>query len=143
MTLKEFLDRHSDALLDFQTVSLWEREELLLRDHWFKDRMLSALNDYGDREVLEESFSYLRGLVRITLEKEGEQPTVPVFGQWTPASNPPADRESVIVYVPDHGVEACYCCYEDGKWYVHGVKFDYVTAWMPLPEPPEEGGARR
>lgn len=71
MTLKEFLDRHSDALLDFQTVSLWEREHLLLC------------------------------------------------------------------------VEACDCCYEDGKWYVHGIKFDYVTAWMPLPEPPEEGGARR
>lgn len=72
MTLKEFLDRHSDALLDFQTVSLWEREELLLMDHWFKDRMLSALNDYGDREVLNAFFDYSEGIVAITIEKEDE-----------------------------------------------------------------------
>lgn len=72
MTLKEFLDRHSDALLDFQTVSLWEREELLLMDHWFKDRMLSALNYYGDREVLNAFFDYSEGIVAITIEKEDE-----------------------------------------------------------------------
>lgn len=67
MTLKEFLDRHSDALLDFQTVSLWEREELLLMDHWFKDRMLRALTDYGDREVLNAFFDYSEGRVAICI----------------------------------------------------------------------------
>lgn len=65
--------------------------------------------------------------------------SLPVFGQWIPASNPPEDCEDVIVYVPGCGVEASGCHYEDGKWYVHGVKSDYVTAWMPLPEPPKKG----
>lgn len=69
MTLKEFRDHQSDALLDIQIISLWEREELLLRDHWFKDRMLSALNDYGDREVLNAFFDYSEGRVAITIEK--------------------------------------------------------------------------
>lgn len=80
---------------------------------------------------------------------DAEAQADPVFGQWIPASNPPEDCEDVIVCVSgrfnanilyDHGVEACDCRYENGTWYVCGVKAENMTihAWMPLPEPPEE-----
>lgn len=80
-----------------------------------------------------------------------EQPAVPTFGQWIPASNPPENREDVIVCVSgrwhlgsiiyDHGVETRDCCYEDGAWYVCGFSAAHMTihAWMPLPEPPKGG----
>lgn len=79
-----------------------------------------------------------------------EQPTVPTFGQWIPASNPPENCEDVIVCLSgrrgsifyDHGVETCDCVYEDGEWYVCGFSAAHLTihAWMPLPEPPKRGG---
>ena len=78
-----------------------------------------------------------------------EQPTVPTFGQWIPASNPPENCEDVIVCLSgelggifyDHGVETCDCFYEDGEWYVCGLSAAHLTihAWMPLPEPPKGG----
>lgn len=81
-----------------------------------------------------------------------EQPTVPTFGKWIPASNPPENCEDVIVCLSgccgsifyDHGVETCDCVYVDGEWYVCGFSAAHLTihAWMPLPEPPKGGTIR-
>ena len=75
--------------------------------------------------------------------------SLPAFGKWIPASNPPENCEDVIVCVSgrlgsiiyDHGVATCDCCYEDGAWYVCGFSAAHLTihAWMPLPEPPKGG----
>ena len=99
-------------------------------------------------EAGECKFVKLSDMYELFCEIVESQPTVPAFGQWIPASDPPEDCEDVIVCISgrhtnviyDHGVEACDCRYEDGTWYVCGVEADNLTihTWMPLPEPPEE-----
>jgi len=73
------------------------------------------------------------------------------MSEWIPVSkkSPDNDTRALITYEfknDNHTVERCICCatyYEiaSGWWDDNGVFIPYndVLAWMPLPEPWEEG----
>lgn len=63
--------------------------------------------------------------------------------KWIPAKKRLPDSDTtVIIYTPDED-EPIWIGYHDGRMWrsVEGVRVR-VTAWMDLPEPPEEGGRR-
>ena len=62
--------------------------------------------------------------------------------KWIPASEPPKDPGEYIVKIPA-GTEATTLFWDGKEWFdvVGDEVICYnISAWMPLPEPPEEDG---
>lgn len=94
-------------------------------------RLIDANNPYIPKYFTEhDKERFLSGLVL--------QPAIDPAPQWIPVTERlPEDTDDVLVYT-NKVTKARYGC--DG-WHGQGGRWTNVTHWMPLPEPPEDGGA--
>lgn len=70
-------------------------------------------------------------------EKIDNTPTV---GRWINVKDRmPENRQHVLVFLKESSITLIDWMIH-GKWVVTGVHGGTITHWMPLPEPPKEGG---
>lgn len=82
----------------------------------------------------------------IALTAVQQAPTVAAAPEWIRVEDRlPEMLHAVLVYCPKYNNIFCAYIREDGHWYDFiqgngGQIVDEVTRWMPLPEPPKDGG---